>query len=67
MDDLPPKPGPAPNAARPDAPHPNSRAAQREARLKVALKANMARRKAQARGRADIGGVPADDNDNTNL
>jgi hypothetical protein len=38
---------------------PPAKASQvREDRLKAALKANMARRKAQARGRADVGVEP---------
>lgn len=44
-----------------------SRADEREARLKAALKANMARRKAQARARADDetrDGATGPDNEN---
>ena len=35
----------------------------REARLKVALKANVARRKAQARAKGDLGGAVRDGED----
>ncbi len=46
----------------PVSPPPPQRAAEppREDRLKAALKANMARRKAQARARAEPGGTEAD-------
>ena len=40
-----------------------SEAEKREDRLKQALKANLARRKAQAKGRRGGGSVPAADND----
>ena len=48
----------------PDKPITSARVKQREARLKAALKANMAKRKAQARAKADgpqTGGSQTDD------
>jgi hypothetical protein len=49
------KPGSAPAQAKP--------ATAKEARLKAALKANMGRRKAQARARADVVDVHNNENE----
>ena len=69
-DNLPPKPpelgGTTPVQADPtrttaatgSAAKPNTKASVRDARLKAALKANMARRKGQARARAGAGADP---------
>ena len=52
----------------PPAPSPRSaREIAREARLKLALKANMGRRKAQARARTDEAAGPGHDNDKAGL
>jgi hypothetical protein len=53
---------PMTDATRPDTPKPekSQRLQARDARLKAALKANMAKRKAQMRGRAE----QADESDN---
>lgn len=50
MSDTPKPPPPAPTKAKAKPPKPG---ATREERLKAALKANMARRKAQGRARSD--------------
>ena len=56
---------PKPEAAKAGRPPHATARLSREARLKVALKANMARRKAQARAKGEEGGAVRDGKDRT--